>query len=80
MGEAKDRLKAYFERFENLADEAGAIREAVKSLSAEVKADGFKPAAVKKLVALRSKDKAKLIEDREIVELYAHALGVEDLV
>lgn len=80
MGEARDRLKSYFERFENLADEAGAIRESVKSLSAEVKEAGFNPVAVKKIVALRSKDRDKVIAAKETLELHASALGVEDLV
>lgn len=70
----------FFERLENLADEAAAIREAVKAVSVEMKAAGFKPAPVKKLVALRAKDKEKVMEAQATMNLYAHALGVEDLV
>lgn len=80
MGEARDKLKSFLDRYEVLADEAGAIREAVKELGAEVKGKGFDVPALKKIVALRGKDKTKVLAQKEMLELYAHALGVEDLV
>lgn len=78
--EAQKQLKGFFDRLETLADEASAIREAVKDVCADIKAAGFKAAPMKKLVALRAKDRSKLIEDKARLELYAVALGVEDLV
>lgn len=80
MGEARDRLKAFFERLENLDDDAIAIKESIKEVAAEMKAAGFNAPAAKKLVALRRRDKGKVIEAKELLELYAVALGVEDLV
>ena len=80
MGEARDRLKAFFERLENLDDDAVALRESVKEVKAEMKASGFNPSAASKLVELRRKDRDKVIAAKETLELYAHALGVEDLV
>ena len=80
MGDAQDKLKGFFSKLENLADEAGAIREAVKTVSADIKEAGFNPTALKKLVALRAKDKEKVVSANETLALYAHALGIEDLV
>ena len=80
MGDVKDALKGYFTRLESLADEAAAIRDAVKTVSADMKEAGFNPSAAKKLVALRAKDKEKVLAAKETLELYAHALGIEDLV
>lgn len=78
--DASKVLKDAFARLEALADDAAAIREDVKTIAAELKDAGFKPAAVKKLVALRAKDREKVIADKETLELYAVALGVSDLV
>ena len=80
MGDARDKLKGYFTRLENLADEAAALRDAVKTVSADMKAEGFNPTAAKKLVALRSKDKEKVISANETLHMYAVALGCDDLV
>ena len=78
--DAQAKLKEFFSKLEALDDEAEAIREAVKTVSADMKAAGFKAAPAKKLVKLRRKDKAKVQEENAILALYAHAVGCEDLV
>lgn len=81
MGEARDRLKAYQSRIEALIDnDLNPTKEAIKEVYAEVKGAGFNVKALRKIIALRSRDRVKVIEEKETVELYAHALGVEDLV
>ena len=80
MGAARDQLKSILERVENLADEKSAIAEAMKEVYAEAKGNGFDTKTIRKIVALRGKDKAKLMEEKAILELYAVALGVDDLI
>jgi len=77
---ASGQLKSVLERIENLDDERGAIMEAMKSIYAEAKGNGFDTKAIRKLVALRKADKAKLAEDRAMLELYAAAIGCLDLI
>lgn len=81
MGEARDKLKAFQQRIETLIDEdLDPAKAAIKDVYAEVKTYGFDVKALRKIVALRSKDREKVIADKESLELYAVALGVEDLV
>ena len=78
--EAQGQLRAYLEQLENLDDEKGAISEAISEKYKEVKGAGFDTKALRKIVALRKKDRDKVVEEKAILELYAHALGIEDLV
>jgi uncharacterized protein (UPF0335 family) len=78
---AQDQLKAFIERAETIIDnEINPAREALKDVFAEAKGAGFDPAAMRKLIALRAKDRAKVQEANTILALYAHAIGCEDLV
>lgn len=81
MGEALRQLKAFQQRIETLIDEdLDPAKAAIKDVYAEVTGAGFDVKALRKIVALRSKDREKVIADKESLELYAVALGVEDLV
>lgn len=81
MGAAQDQLRSILERVERIEDtELSPAKEALKEVYAEAKAEGYSPATIRKIAALRKKDKGKVLEDKALLELYAHALGVEDLV
>lgn len=81
VGEALKQLKAFQQRIETLIDEdLDPAKAAIKDVYAEVTGAGFDVKALRKIVTLRSKDRAKVIADKESLELYAVALGVEDLV
>lgn len=81
MGAAQDQLKSVVARIERVIDdELEPAKLAIKEIYAEAKGNGFDVKPIRKLVALRTKDKAKLAEEKAILELYAHALGIEDLV
>ncbi len=72
-----DKLKTYVERLERLLDEIDGMKDSVKDLRAEIKADGFNVKAVDRVVALR---RSKSTADKEAefindVILYAHATG-----
>ena len=77
---AQSQLKSILERIERLDDEKDAISEHIKEVYAESKGNGFDNKVLRKIVALRKKDRSKVLEEKAILELYAHALGIEDLV
>ena len=79
-GDAQSQLKSILERIETLDDEKDAISEHIKEVYAESKGNGFDNKVLRKIVALRKKDRDKVLEEKAILELYAHALGIEDLV
>lgn len=77
---AQTQLKSILERIERLDDEKDAISEHIKEVYAESKGNGFDNKVLRKIVAIRKKDRSKVLEEKAILELYAHALGIEDLV
>ena len=79
--EARGRLQSFLERAEAIIDnEIEPAKLALKEVMAEAKADGFQTKALREIVRRRAKDRAKLQEENAILALYAHALGLEDLV
>ena len=79
-GDAQTQLKSILERIERLDDEKDAISEHIKEVYAESKGNGFDNKVLRKIVAIRKKDRSKVLEEKALLELYAHALGIEDLV
>jgi uncharacterized protein (UPF0335 family) len=77
---ASDQLRSIIERVETLEDEKAVAAEYIKEVYAEAKGNGFDTKSLRKLVALRKKDRTKLLEDKAVLELYAAALGCLDLV
>lgn len=77
---AQERLKAILSQAEDLVDERSATTSAINDLLTVAKGEGFDVKTIRKLIALRGKDKAKLLEEKAILELYAHATGCLDLV
>jgi len=77
---ASDQLRSIIERIETLEDEKAVAAEYIKEVYAEAKGNGFDIKSLRKLVSLRKKDRAKLLEDKAMLELYAAALGCLDLV
>lgn len=81
MGAAKDALKSFQDRIETIIDDdLNPAKDAIKEIYAEVKNAGFDPKPLRKIIALRSKEREKVLADKEALELYASALNVEDLV
>ena len=77
---ASDQLRSIIERVETLEDEKAVAAEYINEVYAEAKGNGFDTKSLRKLVALRKKDRTKLLEDKAVLELYAAALGCLDLV
>ena len=75
--EAATKLLSFAERLERLEDEMDALREDLKQVKAEAKAEGFNVRALGRLVSIRRNKKradleAELLND---LALYAHATG-----
>lgn len=77
---APDQLRSIIERIERLEEDKSEVAADIKEVYAEAKGNGFDTKALRKLVALRKKDRDKAMEERAILELYANALGCADLI
>ena len=72
---AHDQLRAFIERVERMNEEADAIKEDIKEIWAEAKANGFEVKVLKRIVNIR-KDQNSYQEQEAILELYMSALGM----
>lgn len=72
---AQSQLRSIVERVERLETEKAEISEQIKEVYAEAKGNGFDPKAIRKVVALRKKDRAKRQEEEAVLDLYLSALG-----
>lgn len=77
---AQGQLKSLVERIMRLEEEKAEIAEQVKEVKAEAKGAGFDVKTLAKLVKLLKTDRAKAMEEKAILELYATAMGIGDLV
>jgi uncharacterized protein (UPF0335 family) len=77
---ASSQLRSIIERIENLDDEAKEISEQRKEVLVEAKGNGFDTRAIRSLISLRKQDRSAVMERKAVLELYAKALGCEDLV
>lgn len=73
---AADELRQFVEQFEHLEDEKRDIADQQKDVMAEAKARGYDTKALRKIIALRKRDKDDLSEEEAILEIYKAALGM----
>jgi len=71
-----DELRQFIERFEHLEAEKKDITEQQKEVMAEAKGRGYDTAVMKKIIAIRKRDKNDLEEEEAILDLYKTALGM----
>lgn len=74
--EARDRLKSYIERIENLEAEKQGISDDVKDIKKEAKSAGFDMKALNDVLRMRKKDANEVINHTLQVETYCRALGM----
>lgn len=74
-----DRLKSIIERIERLAEERQTFSDDIKDVYAEAKGNGFDAKVIRKIVALRKRDKDSVLEENEVMATYLHAIGQEYL-
>lgn len=78
-GPAQTQLKSVVERVERLDQERSEIAEQIKEVLSEAKGNGFDTKIIRKVVAIRKKDRAKRQEEEALIDLYLGALGDDDL-
>ena len=71
-----DELRQFIERFERLEAEKRDIAEHQKEVMAEAKGRGYDTKVMRKVVALRKRDKDDIAEEEAVLEMYKEALGM----
>ena len=75
-GIAAGELRQFIEQFEQLEAEMKDVAERQKELMAEAKARGYDTKVMRKVIALRKRDKDDIAEEEAILEMYKAALGM----
>ncbi|MDV7269357.1 DUF2312 domain-containing protein [Thioclava sp. A2] len=73
---AADELRQFIEQYEHLEAEKKDITEQQKDIMSEAKARGYDTKVMKKIIALRKRDKNEVDEEEAILETYKAALGM----
>jgi len=71
-----DELRQFIERFERLEAEKKDIADQQKEVMGEAKGRGYDTKVIRKVIALRKRDKDDLAEEEAVLELYKEALGM----
>ena len=71
-----NQLQQLIQRIEKLEDEKSALMLDIKEIYSEAKSLGFDPKIIKKVVAIRAKDAAKVAEEQALLDTYMNALGM----
>jgi uncharacterized protein (UPF0335 family) len=73
---AGEELRQIVERYERLEAEKKDIADAQKEVMAEAKGRGYDTKVLRKIVAMRKRDKDDLAEEEAVLDLYMSALGM----
>ena len=71
-----DELRQLIEHYERLDAEKADIADQQKEVMAEAKGRGYDTSAMRKIIAMRKRDKDDLAEEEAILEMYKSALGM----
>ncbi len=74
---AADQLQLLVQRIERLEEEKKALADDIKEVYAEAKGHGFDVKILRQVVRLRKMDRADLVEQEELIDLYMGALGMD---
>lgn len=70
-----DELRSFVERYERLEAEKRDVVASQKEVMAEAKGRGYDTKALKRVIAIRKRDKDDLAQEEAIVQLYKETLG-----
>jgi uncharacterized protein (UPF0335 family) len=73
---AAAELKQFIERFEHLDAEKRDLADQMKEVMAEAKGRGYDTKVMRRLIAMRKRDRNELAEEEAILEMYRQALGM----
>jgi uncharacterized protein (UPF0335 family) len=71
-----EELRQFVERYEHLEAEKKDIIDQQKEVMAEAKGRGYDTKVLRKVIALRKRDKDDLAEEEAVLEMYKAALGM----
>lgn len=71
-----DELRQFIERFERLEAEKKDIADHQKEVMSEAKSRGYDTKVMRKVIALRKRDKDDVAEEEAVLEMYKEALGM----
>lgn len=71
------QLRQYIEQLERLEEERQAISADFREKLKECKAQGFDPKIIRKVLAIRRKDKIERDEEEALLHTYLHAVQAE---
>lgn len=72
-----DQIRSYIERVERLNEEKDVITEDIKEVFSEAKAMGYEVGAIRKIVAIRKRDKDDVANEKAVMDQYYRALGMD---
>ncbi len=71
-----DELRSFIERFERLEMEKKDIADQQKEVMSEAKGRGYDTKVMRKVIALRKRDRDDIAEEEAVLEMYKEALGM----
>ena len=71
-----DELRQFIERVERLEMEKKDIADQIKEVMAEAKGRGYDTKVMRKVIALRKRDKDDIAEEEAVLDMYKEALGM----
>ena len=75
-GIARERLKSFIERIENLEEEKSALTADIREIYSEAKGIGLDIKTLRQIVRLRKLDSSDRQQQEERLDLYNNALGM----
>ena len=73
---AADELRQFIERYEHLEAEKQDIVDQQNEVMAAAKGRGYDTKVLRKVIALRKRDKDDIAEEEAVLEMYKAALGM----
>ena len=74
-GAAADEIKSFVDRFERLDENRQEVVKQQKEVMDEAKGRGYDVKALKKVIAMRRRDRDELAEEEALIEVYRDAIG-----
>ena len=71
-----DELRAFIERYERIEAEVKDLKDGQKDVMAEAKGRGYDTKVMRKIIAMRKRNRDDIANEEAITELYMSALGM----
>ena len=71
-----EEIRQFIERYESLDAQKKDLADEMKEVMAEAKGRGYDTKVLRKIIAIRKRDKDDLAEEEAILDLYKQALGM----